>query len=74
MADDEVDIEGEFDLKTELGEEFYDANELPSKSANLLPEFTSPAWMLEQGWSLDSCMDEKSKATIEKMLLEEQYP
>ncbi|RUS83013.1 hypothetical protein EGW08_009201, partial [Elysia chlorotica] len=28
--------------------------------------------MLEQGWSLDSCMDEKSKATIEKMLLEEQ--
>ncbi|GFO48137.1 histone h2a deubiquitinase mysm1-like [Plakobranchus ocellatus] len=72
MADDEIDVEGEFDLKTELGEEFYDANELPSKSANLLPEFTSPAWMLEQGWSLDSCMDEKSKATIEKMLLEEQ--
>lgn len=27
-----------------------------------------------QGWSLDNCMDEKSKATIEKMLLEEQYP
>ncbi|XP_055886147.1 histone H2A deubiquitinase MYSM1-like [Biomphalaria glabrata] len=72
MADDDIDVEGEFDLKTELGEEFYDTNELPSKSANLLPEFTSPAWMLEQGWSLDSCMDEKSKATIEKMLLEEQ--
>ncbi|BFY99501.1 hypothetical protein BsWGS_02541 [Bradybaena similaris] len=72
MADDDIDVEGEFDLKTELGDEFYDTNELPSKSANLLPEFTSPAWMLEQGWSLDSCMDEKSKATIEKMLLEEQ--
>ena len=27
-----------------------------------------------QGWSLDNCVDEKSKATIEKMLLEEQYP
>ncbi|CAG5133772.1 unnamed protein product [Candidula unifasciata] len=72
MADDDIDVEGEFDLKTELGDEFYDTNELPSKSANLLPEFTSPAWMLEQGWTLDSCMDEKSKATIEKMLLEEQ--
>jgi len=52
----------------------YDANELPSKSANLLPEFTDPPWLLEQGWPLDSCIDEKSKATIEKMLLEEQYP
>ncbi|XP_053394594.1 histone H2A deubiquitinase MYSM1-like isoform X2 [Mercenaria mercenaria] len=52
----------------------YDSNELPSKSANLLPEYTDPPWMLEQGWTLDnSCMDEKSKATIEKMLLEEQY-
>lgn len=30
--------------------------------------------LFSQGWSLDSCMDEKSKATIEKMLLEEQYP
>ena len=29
---------------------------------------------LLQGWSLDNCVDEKSKATIEKMLLEEQYP
>lgn len=27
-----------------------------------------------KGWSLDNCVDEKSKATIEKMLLEEQYP
>lgn len=26
----------------------YDTNELPSKSANLLPEYTNPAWMLEQ--------------------------
>ncbi|KAK3091933.1 hypothetical protein FSP39_023819 [Pinctada imbricata] len=53
--------------------DIYDANELPSKSANLLPEYTNPAWMLEQGWTMDSGMDEKSKATIEKMLQEEQY-
>lgn len=51
----------------------YDVNELPSKSADLLPEFIHPPWMLDQGWTLDSCMDEKSKATIEKMLQEEQY-
>ena len=31
-------------------------------------------WFHVQGWSLDNGMDEKSKATIEKMLLEEQYP
>ena len=31
-----------------LKEEIHDVNDLPSKSANLLPEFTSPAWMLEQ--------------------------
>ncbi|KAK7482268.1 hypothetical protein BaRGS_00026511, partial [Batillaria attramentaria] len=71
MADDDIDIEGEFDFKLEVGDGLYDTNELPSKSANLLPEFTNPPWMLEQGWSLDNCMDEKSKATIEKMLLEE---
>ncbi|XP_041358981.1 histone H2A deubiquitinase MYSM1-like [Gigantopelta aegis] len=71
MADDgEIDIEGEFDFKLEVEDGFYDANELPSASANLLPEYTNPPWMLEQGWTLD--MDEKSKATIERMLLEEQ--
>ncbi|XP_046550274.1 histone H2A deubiquitinase MYSM1-like [Haliotis rubra] len=73
MADDgEIDIEGEFDFKLEVEDGFYDANELPSKSANLLPEFTNPPWMLEQGWTMDSYMDEKSKATIERMLMEEQ--
>ncbi|CAI9739410.1 histone H2A deubiquitinase MYSM1-like [Octopus vulgaris] len=75
MADDvEIDVEGDFDFKLEPnGIIAYDVNELPSKSANLLPEYTNPPWMLEQGWTLDSCMDEKSKATIEKMLQEEQY-
>ncbi|XP_005100492.1 histone H2A deubiquitinase MYSM1 isoform X2 [Aplysia californica] len=74
MAEEEIlDVEGEYDFQVELKDDFHDANDLPSKSANLLPEFTSPAWMLEQGWSLDSCIDEKSKATIEKMLLEEQH-
>ncbi|XP_064604847.1 histone H2A deubiquitinase MYSM1-like [Liolophura sinensis] len=74
MADDgEIDIEGDFELKLESDSSVsYDLNELPSKSANLLPEFTNPPWMLEQGWSLDACLDEKSKATIEKMLQEEQ--
>lgn len=52
----------------------YDVNELPSQSANLQPEFTHPPWLLDQCWPLDTCMDEKSKATIEKMLMEEQYP
>ncbi|KAJ8305571.1 hypothetical protein KUTeg_016116 [Tegillarca granosa] len=82
MAEDgEIDIEGDFDFKLEcnpvcrlVDNDVYDTNELPSKSANLLPEYTNPAWMLEQGWTMDSCIDEKSKATIEKMLLEEQYP
>ncbi|XP_013405094.1 histone H2A deubiquitinase MYSM1 [Lingula anatina] len=76
MADeDEVDIEGDFELAIEPEPSVaYDVNELPSKTANLLPEFTQPPWMLEQGWSLDHLtMDEKSKATIEKMLLEEQH-
>ncbi|XP_060070374.1 histone H2A deubiquitinase MYSM1-like [Ylistrum balloti] len=73
MAEDgDIDIEGDFDFKLEVAN-IYDTNELPSKSANLLPEFTNPAWMLEQGWTMDSCIDEKSKATIEKMLQEEQY-
>ncbi|XP_076440609.1 LOW QUALITY PROTEIN: deubiquitinase MYSM1-like [Babylonia areolata] len=72
MADDDIDVEGDFNFKLESGGGLYDANELPSKSANLLPEFTNPPWMLEQGWVLDNGMDEKSKATIEKMLLEEQ--
>ncbi|XP_033736711.1 histone H2A deubiquitinase MYSM1-like [Pecten maximus] len=73
MAEDgDIDIEGDFDYKLEVAN-IYDTNELPSKSANLLPEFTNPAWMLEQGWTMDSCIDEKSKATIEKMLQEEQY-
>ncbi|XP_060569402.1 deubiquitinase MYSM1-like [Ruditapes philippinarum] len=75
MAEEgEIDVLGDFDLKLEVDSNMYDSNELPSKSANLLPEYTDPPWMLEQGWTLDnSCMDEKSKATIEKMLLEEQY-
>ncbi|XP_063408266.1 histone H2A deubiquitinase MYSM1-like [Mytilus trossulus] len=73
MAEDgEIDIEGDFEFKLEAND-VYDTNELPSKSANLLPEYTNPAWMLEQGWSMDSYIDEKSKATIEKMLQEEQY-
>ncbi|KAL8590434.1 hypothetical protein ACOMHN_011647 [Nucella lapillus] len=72
MADDDIDVEGEFNFKLEASGGLYDANELPSKSANLLPEFTNPPWMLEQGWPLDNGMDEKSKATIEKMLMEEQ--
>ncbi|OWF38111.1 histone H2A deubiquitinase MYSM1-like [Mizuhopecten yessoensis] len=73
MAEDgDIDIEGDFDFKLEVAN-IYDTNELPSKSANLLPEYTNPAWMLEQGWTMDSCIDEKSKATIEKMLQEEQY-
>ncbi|XP_069126151.1 deubiquitinase MYSM1-like [Argopecten irradians] len=73
MAEEgDIDIEGDFDYKLEVAN-IYDTNELPSKSANLLPEFTNPAWMLEQGWTMDSCIDEKSKATIEKMLQEEQY-
>ncbi|KAL5015994.1 hypothetical protein ScPMuIL_005583 [Solemya velum] len=74
MAEEgEIDIEGDFDFKLEAYSDIYDTNELPSKSANLLPEYTNPPWLLEQGWTLDSCMDEKSKATIEKMLLEEQH-
>lgn len=73
MAEDgEIDIEGDFEFKLEAND-VYDTNELPSKSANLLPEYTNPAWMLDQGWSMDSYIDEKSKATIEKMLQEEQY-
>ncbi|KAK3577496.1 hypothetical protein CHS0354_026450 [Potamilus streckersoni] len=74
MADDgDIDIEGDFDFAIES--DIYDTNELPSKSANLLPEYINPPWMLEQDlghWTLDSNIDEKSKATIEKMLLEEQ--
>ena len=30
--------------------------------------------LLQQVWSLDPCTDDKSKSTIEKMILEEQYP
>ncbi|KAL4235755.1 Myb-like [Mactra antiquata] len=75
MADEgEIDVLGDFDFKLEADNNMYDANELPSKSANLLPEYTDPPWLLEQNWTLDNnCMDEKSKATIEKMLLEEQH-
>lgn len=36
--------------------------------------FLLSSWYLTKGWSLDACLDEKSKATIEKMLQEEQYP
>ncbi|KAL3868667.1 hypothetical protein ACJMK2_041445 [Sinanodonta woodiana] len=75
MADDgDIDIEGDFDFAIES--DIYDTNELPSKSANLLPEYINPPWMLEQDlghWTMDSSIDEKSKATIEKMLLEEQH-
>lgn len=71
MAEDgEIDIEGDFEFKLDVDSDIYD--ELPSKSANLLPEYTNPAWMLEQGWTMDT-FDEKSKATIEKMLQEEHY-
>ncbi|XP_056020025.1 deubiquitinase MYSM1-like [Ostrea edulis] len=71
MAEDgEIDIEGDFEFKLDVDTDIYD--ELPSKSANLLPEYTNPAWMLEQGWTMDT-FDEKSKATIEKMLQEEHY-
>ncbi|XP_052775077.1 deubiquitinase MYSM1-like isoform X2 [Mya arenaria] len=75
MADDGevVDVLGDFEFKLQADDGMYDANELPSQSANLLPEFTHPPWMLDQCWPMDACMDEKSKATIEKMLLEEQY-
>ncbi|XP_062578565.1 histone H2A deubiquitinase MYSM1-like [Saccostrea cucullata] len=71
MAEEgEIDIEGDFEFKLDVDNDIYD--ELPSKSANLLPEYTNPAWMLEQGWTMDT-FDEKSKATIEKMLQEEHY-
>ncbi|KAH3695802.1 histone H2A deubiquitinase MYSM1-like [Dreissena polymorpha] len=74
MADEgEVDVLGDFDMKIEVSDGIYDVNELPSQSANLLPEFTDHPWILDQSWAMDSSMDEKSKATIEKMLLEEQY-
>ena len=29
--------------------------------------------LVPQVWSLDNCADEKSRATIEKMILEEEY-
>ena len=39
----------------------YDANELPSKSANLLPEYTNPPWMLEQ-----VCTDSRRSAIFKQ--------
>ncbi|XP_064624801.1 histone H2A deubiquitinase MYSM1-like [Lineus longissimus] len=77
MADEtelDVDVEGDFDVKIGSDLDFaFDTNEPPSRTVHLQPEFTHHPWVLEQGWSLDNCTDEKSKATIEKMLQEEQY-
>ena len=74
MDEEEIDIEGDYtsDLGASEATPLYFDNELPSTSVNLTPEFSQHPWMLEQGWANDYFMDEKSKATIEKMLLEEE--
>ncbi|XP_077981786.1 histone H2A deubiquitinase MYSM1-like [Glandiceps talaboti] len=76
MADDvEVDIEGiEDDGQVSSLDLHSDPNVPPSSSTNLLSEFSDPPWLLEQEptWSLQDDMDDKSRETIEKMLLEEE--
>ncbi|XP_070564128.1 histone H2A deubiquitinase MYSM1-like [Ptychodera flava] len=76
MADDvEVDIEGiEDDGQPSSLDLHADPNVPPSSSTNLLSEFADPPWLLEQepSWSLNDEIDDKSRETIEKMLLEEE--